>query len=956
MFTASPVQKSGLWGRVEECRALDRLLSAAAEHQGTAVLFHGEPGSGRSSLLHEAVRRIRPRRWHLLISAGVADEATLPYAGLHRLLDPVRDQVAALANRHRLLLRAVLAGDGCPPQRRLALAIAVRELLTMVAADGVLLYAFDDLDLGDPGTAEVLTAVARRLAGRPVAGVLTATCGVAGVPGHRLGPLDDDQSRAVLADRLPVPVPRHVLTALVAAGGGNPQALVDLAAALGPGQLRGDEPVPDLLPADGGLGRAYRARLANLPDRTRRLLLVAALDERLDQQLLARAAAATGAGVGDLAPAERAGLVRVDGETVTFPQRLARAMIVATAPLAERHAGHQLLAGLLDRPEQRLRRAVHLAEATTGPAPDLADELERAAFAGDEDRASAAYALHRAAGLGPEPARGARLVAAAGFAWAAGQPARARQLLRDLPGSADPWPPAGRAVSADLAAAGRADLLRAEIELRCGAPARALPDLLAAAHRLAPHDRASAVAALSGAGEAIGYLGDQYRYLDLARRAEALTRADDPPEVEVMAAQLVATAATLSGAHDHAVPALRRAVDVGIGLTGPQRTPAALNCAAAAAHLLAADREAHRLADDAVEAARARGEHSGLPRALELRACAEYWLGRHGAAAASARDGLRAARSTGQRNWAAIHLGLLAVLSAVRADRAGCLDRIRELGELTEGPDPGSRPQALAQWALAVLELTAGHAEPALARLLGLAHPGTGRGQVLVQVMAAPYLMEAAAQLPGQRRTARNVLAVFDAWAASTANPVRRALSARCHALLAPRGGESARDWYRTALRLHPAGSATFERARTELLFGRELRRSRHPRAAREHLHRAHDTFFGLGLTDWADQAAAELRAAGELRVPGEGAGPSRTLPAEPPRASVDAAGLLTGQQLRVAELVAEGATNREIARRLFLSTRTVDHHLRNVYVRLGVRSRTELVRALTVPARPAPG
>ncbi|MDG4769877.1 LuxR family transcriptional regulator [Solwaraspora sp. WMMD792] len=934
MFTASPVQKSGLWGRVEECRALDRLLSAAAGHQGTAVLFHGEPGSGRSSLLHEAVRRIRLRRWHLLISAGVADEATLPYAGLHRLLDPVRDQVAALADRHRLLLRAVLAGDGCPPQRRLALAIAVRELLTMVAADGVLLYAFDDLDLGDPGTAEVLTAVARRLAGRPVAGVLTGTCGVAGVPGHRLGPLDDDQSRAVLADRLPVPVPRHVLTALVTAGGGNPQALVDLAAALGPGQLRGDEPVPDLLPADGGLGRAYRARLANLPDRTRRLLLVAALDERPDQQLLARAAAATGTGVGDLAPAEHAGLVRVDGETVTFPQRLARAMIVATAPLAERHAGHQLLAGLLDRPEHRLRRAVHLADATTGPAPDLADELERAAFAGGEDRASAAYALHRAARLGPEPARSARLVAAAGFAWAAGQPARARQFLRDLPGSTNPLALAGRE-----AAAGRADLLRAEIELRCGAPTRALPDLLAAAHRLAPYDRASAVAALSGAGEAIGYLGDQYRYVDLARRAEALTRADDPPEVEVMAAQLVATAATLSGAHDHAVPALRRAVDLGIRLTGPQRTPAALNCAAAAAHLLAADREAHRLADDAVEVARGRGEHSGLPRALELRACAEYWLGRHGAAAASARDGLRTARSTGQQNWAAIHLGLLAVLSAVRADRAGCLDRIRELGELTEGPDPGSRPQALAQWALAVLELTAGHAEPALARLLSLAHPGTGRGQVLVQVMAAPYLIEAAAQLPGQRRTARNVLAVFDAWAASTANPVRRALSARCHALLAPRGGESAQDWYRTALRLHPVGAATFERARTELLFGRELRRSRHPRAAREHLHWAHDTFFGLGLTDWADQAAAELRAAGELRVPGE----------------LRAAGLLTGQQLRVAELVVEGATNREIARRLFLSTRTVDHHLRNVYVRLGIRSRTELVRALTVPARPAP-
>ncbi|MBQ0897168.1 helix-turn-helix transcriptional regulator, partial [Micromonospora sp. U56] len=175
-------------------------------------------------------------------------------------------------------------------------------------------------------------------------------------------------------------------------------------------------------------------------------------------------------------------------------------------------------------------------------------------------------------------------------------------------------------------------------------------------------------------------------------------------------------------------------------------------------------------------------------------------------------------------------------------------------------------------------------------------------------------------------------LAVFDRWASSTANPSRRALSARCHALLAPRGSAEAEREFRAALRLHPTDAGAFERARTELLLGRELRRSRRPRDAREHLHDAREAFTLIGATTWAEQAAAELRAAGE------------SVGAPDP----SAARLLTGQQLRIAQLVAEGATNREIAARMFLSTRTVDHHLRNIFHRLGIRSRTELARALS--------
>lgn len=975
MVDAPQVQITVLRGRSDECRAIQRLLDSAAGSSGGALLFHGPPGSGRTALLYEAHRRSTGAT--ILAGAGCADEVDLPYAGLHRLLAPVRDRVAHLPQPHRRLLDDALAGGGCPDNHRLALVTAVLCLVASVARDGGLLCTFDDLDAGDRPTAAVLALVARRLTGLPVAVVLTATgdcAAVTGIPGHRLRPLDDRESRDLLADRLSQrftgrltdghtnPVAAHVLTNLTAVGRGNPLALTDLAAALRPGQSRGEEPPPDAIPADGNLGSGYRARLARLPAGTRRLLLIAALDEGLDPQTLARAADAAGTRIDALAPAELSGLIRIDRDQVTFPQPLARAMIVCTAPLADRHAAHRLLAGLLDRPECRLRRSMHLAAAAVRPDADLAEELDQAVRTGDPDCVTAAVALHLAGQLSDEPGRAAtRLVAAAGFAWAAGQPERARQLLRELP---DPAEERG-------SVAGRADLLRAQIQLRCGSAARALPALLAAAGRLDGHDRRLALTALVGAGEAICYSGDQYRYLDVERRARQLGHADDSPGTELLTAHLTGVAAALRGEHARAGPALRRVVALGARVTGPARTTVTLTCAAAAAQLLAADHDAHRLADQAVELARDRGDRSGLTRALELRAGAEYWLGRHRAAAASAREGLRIARLSGQRNWAAIHLGLLAVLAAIRADRVGCLDRIDELRELDEPLEPYCRPRALREWALAVLDLVDGRAATALARLEPLACPATGRGQVLVRVMATPYLVEAATQVPEALPVARAALEVFDCWAQSTANPARRALAARCRALLAPRGGEPARNWFRTALRLHPAGAGAFERARTELLFGRELRRSRCPRVAREHLHRAHETFCALGLSAWAVQAAAELRAAGEAVAgpPGPSAttdpfvaadplalpDPLRTSPpgSDPDRIGprpIPVAGLLTKQQLQIAQLVAEGATNREVARRLYLSTRTVDHHLRNVFVRLGIRSRTELVRALSQP------
>jgi DNA-binding CsgD family transcriptional regulator len=202
------------------------------------------------------------------------------------------------------------------------------------------------------------------------------------------------------------------------------------------------------------------------------------------------------------------------------------------------------------------------------------------------------------------------------------------------------------------------------------------------------------------------------------------------------------------------------------------------------------------------------------------------------------------------------------------------------------------------------------------------------RGHVVIEILSTPWLVEAARTEEPVR--AQAALAVFDAWSTLSGNPVHHALSARCHALLAPRGS-AADEWFERSLALHLSTEADFERARTSLLYGQELRRTRRPKDARDHLHSALETFEQLGVTAWADQARAELRGAGE---------PVDTSPAA-------AARVLTAQQLQIARLVVDGATNREVAARLYLSTRTVDHHMRNIFTRLGIRSRVELAKLL---------
>ncbi|MDI1463825.1 LuxR C-terminal-related transcriptional regulator [Catellatospora sp. KI3] len=898
------------------------LLVRAEAGAGGALLLHGDPGSGRTALLRHTAARAPG--WTVLGVGGLHDEADLPYAALHGLLQPVGDRPGLLPPHQAKVLHGVLTAGGCAGPDRLALSMAVLTLLGALGRERPVLCCVDDADAVDRPSMAVLGFAARRLRGQRVAMLLTAGPGttLAGVPYHALEPLAPDAARQLLADLLAdgdAPLDDDAAAALAAVAAGNPQALTELARCLTPAQREGDAPLPTRLPEGSVLRLAYRERLDRLPADTRWLLLLAAADDEMDAAGLLRAARADGVDIGALAPAERQGLVRVDRGAVVFAQPMVRALAYEEAPLARRRAAHLHLADVLDPDRDRLRRAVHLAAAAHGPDPALAEELEHAAAAGGSacgGYSRAATALEHAAQLSDEPVGAAiRLVTAARYAWQSGSPQRARRLLRQA-----------RPATRDQAVVGESEVLAGEIELRAGATATAADTLLATAARLAATDRELAVHALLRVGEALCFSGDYPRFGEVALRAARLRRADDPPYLNVIFEHFAGFAATFLGRHDRAVAPLRRVIE----LAGEVDRATTLTCAAASALLLADDIGAHRLAARAVEVVRETGEVCELPLALEMTAYAEYWLGRHEAATATSLHGLRAARAGGQDNYAADHLGMLAVLAAVRGDRDACLRRVREI-ELAPGAGRANRPKALTQWAQAVLDLLGGRPADAVTRIAAIADPVTGRGHVVVQALATPWLVEAAVRAD-ERERALPALNSFSSWADATGDPARRALAARCRALLAPRASAEADEWFQRALLLHRAAESDYERARTELLYGQELRRSRRPRDAREHLHRCLETFTRLDMPTWIEQARAELRAAGEaVQAP-----------------EVTAVEVLTAQQLQIARLVVDGATNREVAAQLFLSTRTVDHHMRNIFSRLGIRSRIELHKALT--------
>lgn len=756
---------------------------------------------------------------------------------------------------------------------------------------------------------------------------------------------------------------------------GNPRLLAGLAGRLTPDQLAGRTPLPFPLPGGEAVLAAHAERLDGLPDRTRALLLLAAAAQEhepdgagADALLLLRAGTRCGLPRAFL---DRAlfggtvtdGLLQRAGSRVHFAHRLVARAVLHHAPWAQRRAAHELLATLLTETGDRTRAArtdgvpaapdgipaaageaspdaapasvpttpspapppvplaalVQWACAASGPDAVLAARLDAGA-GGPFPHAERSAALVRSALLSTEPAlRAARFAAAAEQAGLAGDPALARALLART----GPRAP-GAAGAPGEVARGLAPYVHGMLALRSGPAADAHEALLAAAALLGPYDPRRALDALLGAAEAAWAAGDALGYLDAMNR---LARTPLEAGLEHYRAGMCAV---LEGraAEGHAL--LRHCLD----LAGDPCAPAALLRAGVAALVLGDVAAACRAGARALAAVRTGGPDALLPQALEHLAYAELRAGRHAGARAHALEGLHAARRTGQPNSSAHLHAVLALAASVEGPAEACAAH-GDAALAGAGPHGLAQAVTLATWARARADLASGRPGEAAARLAPLVGTGPARGHFAARMLAVPCWVEAAVlggRLPEESRELQAAVDEFASWAARTADPGAPAQLARCRALLAPADEADAR--YAEALAHHGRAGGDFERARTQLLYGQWLRRRRRTREARGPLRDALVAFQRCSARAWADRAAGELRAAGEP------VGASRSA-ADGPLAA------LTPQQLRIARCVAEGATNREVALRLSLSPRTVDHHLRNVFAALGIRSRTELTRLL---------
>ncbi|MEV5240733.1 AAA family ATPase [Streptomyces cinnamoneus] len=924
-------------GRAGERAELGRMLTEIRAGSGRALVLRGEPGAGKSTLLRHAAEEAAPAR--VLSATGVEPESGMAFAALHQLLHPVAGLVETLPDAQRQAVRTVLGlAEPTAEADRFLVSAGVLSLLAEAAAPHGLLCVVDDFQWVDQASADALLFAARRFGGHGV-GLLIGTrdTGAArqalrGVPALQIGGLDAGSAGEVLAARAAVAPAPHVVELVVAATGGNPLALRETAALLSTEQLTGRAPLPDPLPAGDGVAAVYGEQVAQLPEPVRLVLLVAALEGRGDPLLIREAAERLGAGADALYAAEAAGIIDMRPAQITFRHPLLRSAVYTGATPAARRAVHGRLAALLDERDEWERGARHRAEAATGPeegvAAGLAAVAERARARGGYADAARTWAW--AAELTPDPGtRAHRFKDTAVAAWLGGHAGQARTALA-----------AARELAREPALLAGVAQLDGRFELSSGDAAEAQRIFLAAADRAVAEPtgalRRTVLALLADAAEAASCVGDTEAAVHIGRRVEELERLHGPTEEPAEAflhGVLAGMGAMYGGEAERGARLLRRALDgladVGDGAAAFGGEAATLLWAAAAASLLGESDVAGDYGARAGRVARVSGMVGTLPVVLENAATAERMNSGFALSAALSEEGLALARETGIDNSVAAHLANLAVCAAVRGQEEDCRRSAHEALVIAIPHRLGLRA-GVATYALGLLDLGLGRFDRAHERLASLVTAGPGTGHPVVAWGSVADRVEAAVAA-GDPAAAREAAGFLEQWSARSSSARARALLARCRALVSDDDTAAAALLQEAVELLADDDGAAYDRARTALLLGERLRRDRRAGAARPYLRQAAETFHRLGAVPWEGRARGELRAAGESGGP---AGP-------------DALAALTSQELRIARLVADGASNRDVAARLFLSPRTVEYHLYKVYPKLGVTSRTELARLL---------
>jgi DNA-binding CsgD family transcriptional regulator/tetratricopeptide (TPR) repeat protein len=894
---------------------LDRLVARIPE-RGGALVVRGDPGIGKTALLAAASAAASSEGVSVLRTAGAQSETGLAFAGLHQLLRPVLARLDRLPGPQRDALSATFGVIDVPAPDPFLIALAALNLLTDAAERLPLLLVVDEAHWLDPPTASALAFIARRVDAEPIALLFALRDGVAntldgaGLPELHLGGLDGEAANELVdasaADLTPG-LRRRVLQ--IAAG--NPLALLELPAALQLDDARVDGLSLGTVSLTSRLERTFAGQLSGLPTQTRDLLLCAAADERAAAaELLAAASLLRGAEVpiDAAAPAEEAGLASITDGSIVFRHPLVRSAIYQSASARRRRQVHAALAAVVTGDPDR--RLWHKAASTTGPDETIASEVEllsvRLARRGAIGVAVAA--ARRAAVLSADSARRcSRLLRAAELAFEAGEP----DLLQSLVHEAEQLNPDGeqrawltwlRNTFADTVPGDQGQMRSlvdaAELAADAGHSDLALHLLFGAALRCWRSD-----------------LGEPARDRVAVAVERLLVPATHPRRVVTLA---MTGPVRWGPVVSERLAAIEASADE---LAADEAYLAGMAARAIGDHEAAA-----RFLASATTQLRAQGRLGALAQVLVMRGWVEIALGRWASAEMLVDESGRLAAEIGQSWWRTGSLIASATLRGLRGETE-IAERLVAEAEKTAIPQGLNDLICMIAFARGVTWLGAGRPAMALEHLTRVFDRSDPAFHEAARFMSITYLADAAWQ-SGQRQVAVAILDELEALAQRTPSPTLHAGLMYARPVLAQ--DDTAERLYNAALgsdlRHHP-----FDHARLQLAYGAWLRRQRRVSESRRPLRAARQVFDALACVPWGERARQELRASGEQsrpRIPG-------------------ARDQLSPQELQIAQLAADGLTNREIGQRLYLSHRTVGSHLYRIFPKLDITSRAQLASRL---------
>ena len=910
---SAELSRPSLLGRDDELRRLYGLIDGIAE-RGGALTVRGEAGIGKSTLLARASNRARRQGVTVVTTTGTESEARLAFAGLHQLLHSLLDKIDRLPDPQRHALETAFElGAGDPPDLFL-IALATLGLVAEATAEEPLLFVVEDAQWLDRPSAEVLGFVGRRLEMEPAILLFAVRDGLpsdidgADLPELRLARLDADASSALIETHAPA-VPDELKARILAEAAGNPLALIELPAAAAELQLDAHSAASVPLPLTTRLEQAFASRLPDLDADARMLLLLAALHDGGLPELNRAAAELSGGAVGLAAwtRAAEAGLGTLDAGSFRFRHPLIRSAVEQAATAEERAQAHTALAKALAADPDRA--VWHLAAGAAGPDEEVALALDaaadRARLRGGRDIEF--EALERAADLTADSgARGLRLQRAGVLAYELGRSNESMRLLTEARKLG--LPPHERAEA----------WLYLEVLAGTWSGAETVRGFALAAEELAETgDDRRALRALENVSLRAYWanLDDETRQRVTGVVDQLNVPADDPMRLAVLG--LIDPI----GRGREVAEGARRLSPLDLG------DPMKLLGVGMGASAVWADNLALPFVRAAVAGLRADARLTRLGQALVFEAWGELRRGNVRGAITAAAECVRLAEET-----ADVRLALAAKLAHGIAAAERGEDEVAEqlIAEAEAALLPmGANPLlALVAFARGRHALAAERFPEAYESLARIFDPADAAYQPFVRGWTLADLVDAAVRGDGDLDLVRGFVTEWSKIAAATGALELEVQLSYARAILA--SDVTAEEHFR-ALLTSAAQTWPFYTARAQLAYGERLRRQRRAVESRAPLRDAAQTFEALGHVRLAGRARRELRVSGERarsRVP-------------------EAWAQLTPQELQIAQLAADGLSNREIGERLYLSHRTVGSHLSRLYPKLGVTSRTQLPEAL---------